>query len=103
MLLIPLAMSLNRYRLIVVLQADNITRIKEADPASVDLWKLGEPWTMLRLNDIHITYASEADTAVVASLAKEGKHKEIVEFLGRGWKYRPEAGDHDGPPKPLLS
>lgn len=94
----PLVISIlqdGKRNVIIILGPDNVDRIKEKDPVEVTIsdfpWK--EPIGLLR-----ISYASDAELIQLEQLARQGKIAEVIERTAAGWRYRPEMGDHDGPP-----
>src|SRR5262245_19621931 len=96
MLTIPLRINPQEYLLFIALQDANIERIKAYDPAEVVPAKFGGEWKNLKLKEIHITYATADDERMITALCKEGKVKEALQHLCRGFKYKPTMGDHDG-------
>jgi hypothetical protein len=97
MFVVPFAINEKQYSLMVVLQEDNIERIRSNDPAEVAMSKLSERWQSMKLADVIVTYATSEDEQTALKLFAEGKGHEALRFLTRGYAYRPEAGDHDGP------
>jgi hypothetical protein len=96
MLIMPVQVTPGEYSIFVILEDDNIARIKEHDPAEVNIHKLGSQWSKLRLRDVVIGYlAPGADTREFHRLIGERKMKEALKHLSHGFRYRPEAGDHD--------
>jgi hypothetical protein len=97
MLIIPIQTGPIHYDLLVVLEADNVARLKQYDPAEIIVSKLGGPWAGLRLDRVRILYANADETRQLVSMHSR---KDAVNFinkvLARGWKYRPELGDDDG-------
>jgi hypothetical protein len=102
MLTMPVQVSQGEYALFVVLEDDNIVRMKEYDPAEVDLHKLGPPWNKLRLRTVIVGYlAPGEDTKEFHRLIGEGRPKAAIRYLNRGFRFRPERGDHDADYLPL--
>lgn len=95
MLTIPLRISSNRAALLIVLEDDNLARIKEYDPASVELNKMPVAFRDVRFTEIHVMYATPEEIQQVQELGADGKMDEALRILTRGWQYRPEQGDHD--------
>jgi hypothetical protein len=94
---IPFRVSNSQYSIVVVLQDENLSRIKEYDPAEVTLDKMGSPWNQLRLKDVIITYATDAEMMKVMRLMASGDVRKGLQLIARGFKFKPAEGDHDGP------
>lgn len=97
MQLIPVTISDLAYDLWVILAAENIDRIRGYDPGEIILDNLPEPWRSLRLRNIQLCYATPLDMAEVTRRIQAGEIQSALQFLSRGFRYRPEAGDHDAP------
>lgn len=85
--------------LLIVLDPANLERMKAADPAEVQMAQLRKAGHLLLQPIIHICY--EENTPEWRKLVQSGDIKAILRFLGRGWKFRPEAGDHDRGPESI--
>jgi hypothetical protein len=97
MFVIPFQYGEKKFSIVIVLQTDSIERIQKYDPAAVNIGKLGSPWSSMELVDVHIAFANEEDMNHICELATAGKMQEGLQYLGRGFKFCPEAGDHDMP------
>lgn len=77
---------------IVILDSQNFERMKEADPAQIPLHngKHGK-----RLINPLICICYEEMTPEMETVLKSGNPDLISKFLTRGFKFRPELGDHD--------
>lgn len=90
-----------RRDVLIVLGPDNIERMKEKDPFELHCWELPfrEPFGVLT-----ISYATDAEITQMAQLARQGKTDEAMKLAAgttAGFRYRPEAGDHDLGPEHL--
>jgi len=85
------------YDLFIVLEDENLARMKEYDPAEIEPSNMGAPWNGLRLRRILLCYANPEDAKLLPGLIRDGRGKEVMDILTRGWRFRPELGDHDGP------
>lgn len=98
MLILPIiTQGHRRDALIVILGPDNLERMKGGDPAEVkltDLRRVGKG-----LVDPAIMLCYEEPTAALNRLIQAGDLKALIKHLQRGWKFRPEAGDHDRGPQ----
>jgi hypothetical protein len=93
---LPFRINDTEYSLFVVFEDENIERIREQDPAEVHLPLLGDRWYKeLRLRDVIITYANAEDLKTFHDLCMQDKAREAMQFLCRGFRYRPDRGDND--------
>ncbi len=97
MMCVPFAIDDKHYSVFVVLEDENLERMRAYDPAELVLSKVEGNFPGKRLKDIVIGYATAADVAEVLRLANDGKPREALKYLSRGWAFKPEAGDYDGP------
>lgn len=102
MLILPLPRTDGKFELVVVLEDENIERIKRYDPAQFEMEKVTEDGERIGLARLTIAYASPADLLWIRELVERGKNGEALKFIARGWEYRPDLGDHDGKPVPLA-
>ena len=97
MFVMPFQLNEREFSVFVAIQDDNIERMRVYDPAEFSIAKMGLPWRNLKLKDIIIGYATEADMLHFQKLCQQGKQGEGLQYLSRGWKYRPDQGDNDAP------
>ena len=97
MMVIPFQISERAYNVFILLEDENVQRIKKYDPAQWEPKKMGGIWSNLRLNTVLIGYANAVDAAKVLQLAQSGKTDEALKMLSRGFEFRPDLGDHDNP------
>lgn len=73
MITIPMQRAdLATFDLLVVFEELNVTRLKEHDPAEIDIAKFPEPFPSLKLNKVFLAFASPVDTSIIAGLATRG-------------------------------
>lgn len=96
MITIPIQVSGDSYTLFVILNGESFLRIKQYDPAEVVTKRLGPPWTQLQIKDVVIMYATPEEEARILGCKDTASVMAEIKNLGRGWKYRPDLGDHDG-------
>lgn len=101
MLIIPAHHPNGDFDLLIVLEQENIDRIKEYDPAELKWNELGY-FSDVKPRSIQITFGSPEDIKKIHELAKVGKPVEAIKLVTRGWKFRPESGDHDFGPVSLI-
>lgn len=82
--------------LILVLDDTNLARMAEADPAEVKLHECGK-----RLVNPKIFICHEKESPEFARVLQTRDLAAIVKYLQRGFRFRPEMGDHDRGPEPL--
>lgn len=103
MQIIPFQTGPASYNIFVVLEDDNLARLREYDPAQLGLEKLPAKWNALRLGTVIIGYATQHDIAQVHFLLHEGEVKRALELLSRGFVFDPTRGDSDAPYRSALS
>jgi hypothetical protein len=100
MLLIPFSDNPRTYKLFIVLEDDNVERVRTYDPVQVQTPIPG--YENKRLEIVFVSYANLEDREFILRNVKEGKIQEVLEYLSRGFKFSPSLGDYDGPPISLL-
>jgi hypothetical protein len=82
----------------VVLEDENLNRIKAYDPAEIIKASMG-PYADLAIRNVIIAYATEEDKQHITRILRTGQadFSEVGRFLSRGFAYRPDKGDKDGP------
>lgn len=101
MIVIPFSLNTREYSVFVALDDDGMGRIKQYDPAQVDFATMPPEFRNKRLSKVIVGYATAEDIQHILKLSNEGKMGEGLEYLSRGFAFRPDAGDHDGPPLSL--
>lgn len=86
-----------RYDLCVILQDDNIARMKTYDPAELLTANLPQIYQSRKIRNVIIMYATEEEVPRITAMCRAGQIKEALKYLSRGWVFRPEAGDNDDP------
>lgn len=84
--------------LFIALDEPSVDRLKEHDPAEVYWRELPPDYSMRLPNTISIGFCTKEDQAEIERMSASGDpdwKKKAFEFLGRGFKFRPELGDHD--------
>jgi hypothetical protein len=92
---VPFQINSREYSIFIVLEDENIERMKAYDPAQLNLITMGPHWKHLRIRDIHVGYAAAADIKLVTDLIQDNKAAEALAFLSRG--FRRELGDNEPP------
>jgi hypothetical protein len=82
--------------LILILDGDNIARMRAADPAELALRDCGK-----HLVNPTVLLCLEEDQRALTPLLHAGDLQAIIRYLKRGWQFRPDRGDHDRGPEPL--
>lgn len=97
MMMIPFEVAHGVYSVFVILESENLDRMKGNDPAQLNVWKLPEEYRRLTLRDVIIATPSPEDIAEAMLLIRSGKPREALEFLSRGFQFKPKEGDNDLP------
>lgn len=103
MILAPFQINDEEYILIVALQDENLDRIKQKDPAQLQIEKLPEPFAHLKLKEVQLTYMTEKEFKVAQSMIHN--REDAMSFMKKlcsGWKYQPDLGDNDLPPTSIF-
>jgi hypothetical protein len=102
MIVLPVETTGNAHdSLLIVLGDDNIGRMKKADPVQIELKQLGRTLVNPTLCIAYENLWKGEPTGVLKGLIETGDLSSIAEFVTRGFKYKPEAGDHDRGPERL--
>ncbi len=97
MILLPIeTVDHKKDAIFVVLDNKNLDRMKVGDPAEVELRRAGKT-----LINPTIVICYEELTPKFNRLIQSGNLKAIIKYLKRGWKFMPEAGDHDRGPESI--
>jgi hypothetical protein len=100
MLSIPFQINEREYSVYLGFDDEGLERMKAYDPGEVVVRDFGLPYNRLRLKDIIVGYYSAKDFEDIQLLVAEGKPKEVLRLLTRGYAFRPDKGDYAGG-KPL--
>ena len=101
--IIPFQTGPASYNVFVVIEDDNLARMREYDPAQFGLDRLPPEWGARRLGMVIIGYPSPKDLAQVQFLLQAGEVGRALKFLTRGFKFDPAQGDSDEPYRSALS
>lgn len=93
--LVPFKINDETYNLFIVLEEKNITRMKGYDPAQVNITKMPPEWLGLKLGTIIIGYGTKEDIKQFEHLLNSGAPAAALEWLSRGFAFRPREGDND--------
>lgn len=99
MIAVPLQLNEREYMIFVVLDDENVERIRQYDPAEVNIAKTIASGRMagLTLRDVVIGYATQEE---IDQLTQSRSREEVMarlQHLSRGFAFRPGKGDHDAP------
>ena len=102
MMVMPFQVNPLEYMLLVLLKDDNVDRIRQYNPAEINLEALDSLFHTLKLKEIHISYADEADDAVLHDLARAQDVRAIVKHFSRGlragFQFKKDLYNQDSPP-----
>lgn len=82
--------------IILILGPENLERMKTGDPAEFIAKQSGK-----HLVNPKLLICYEEPSPQLTQLLQGGDLRKIIEYLQRGWKFRPEIGDHDNGPQKL--
>lgn len=97
MMTVPLQVDSANYDLFIILEDENLERLKKHDPAEIVRKNLGAHWLHLRIRNVLILYATADETRRLSECANKPAIVDMLKQLSRGWAHRPDQGDHDGP------
>ena len=103
MLILPFQLSPSEtYSLFIGFDDEGIDRLRTYDPGVVQQDQLPPEWSQLKLVEVIVGYYTADDQQHIVSLLQDGHFREALRYLTRGFTYKPELGDHDGPAVSLL-
>ena len=95
MIMIPIESKDHEHdALIIVLDKDNLSRMQQADPPEIELRRCGKT-----LINPAICVCYQDPSPEWNRIVQGGNLAGMIEYLQRGWKFRPEQGDHDRGPE----
>lgn len=97
MMLLPRVRRNGTVDLLIVLDEESITRIREYDNAEV-LWnQLPPDYSMRKPNCIGVGFATAAEIKQIeeSSVSDPDWKEKAYSLVTRGFKFQPEKGDHD--------
>jgi hypothetical protein len=95
MMTVPLQVNAVQFDLFVILEIENIERIKQYDPAEIVGKNLGHPWKDLKIRNVMILFATAEETKRLSGCPSKEAVVTMLKELSRGWTYRPDKGDSD--------
>ena len=98
MIVIPFSLNAREYSIFVALQDDNVDRMKQYDSAQVDVSAMPPEFRHKRLMKVIVGWATTEDIQHVIALGLDDKGAEALQYLSRGFEFRPDKGDYDGAP-----
>lgn len=96
MISIPMQVNDLLYDLFVILEDENIERIKNYDPAEIVTQNMPKPWRSMSIRNVILMRATSEEMIHITSLHNFDDVKAAIKNLSRGWKYKPKSGDNDG-------
>jgi hypothetical protein len=99
MLLIPIQSADHKEdAVIVVIDGVSLERMQKADPAEIVLRQSGK-----HLVNPTLLFCFERDHVALNKFIQANNIKGLIKHLQRGWKFRPELGDHDRGPESIKA
>jgi hypothetical protein len=81
---------------IVVIEADNLARMKQADPITLASIKAGGVLVAPRYPaNLSLLIAYEEDDAELYRIARSSNTLDLIEYLERGWEFKPAIDGKD--------
>jgi len=102
MLAIPFSDEPGTYYLAILLEDENLDRMKRADPAIFNLPPTPQ-FAHMQLKSVLLGRISPDGKKHLLELIASGDGLAILRYVTRGFEYRPDLGDHDGPPLSLRT
>lgn len=96
-LLLPIVRRNGAVDFLIALDEESLARIREHDPFEIMWSQLPSEYSLRRPKTIGITFVSQQEQAEIERMSTtdpDWKQK-AFDLLTRGFKYKPEAGDHD--------
>ncbi len=98
MVTIPIQVNGTHFDLWIILEDENVERIKKYDAAEVRLNSFpAVPWANLTVAKVVVAYATSTEIKALIAVTERKELLAALETLSRGWTYRPEKGDSDMP------
>ena len=94
MLLLPIPTETRRLKLLVVLEHDEIDRMKRYDPAQV-MWDDLGLYRNIPVESVTISYLKPEHAKDFYEWARTGQIKRCVDLIMSGFEFRPDLGDND--------
>lgn len=91
----PLIVNERCYDLFIILEQDNLERIKSYDPAEVLTANFPAEITDRKVRTVVILYATDDDMRVVMHFCERGDPTGALRYLSQGFRWRPELGGRD--------
>lgn len=102
MMSIPIRRSAHTFDLVIILECDNVDRMRAQDPCEVDIGKFPAMYHSMRIQGVLVAYATPEESIQISVMAGRQDVESIMKLLLRGWKFQPELGDQDGPYETLT-
>lgn len=95
MMSVPLKINDREFDLFVILEEQNLARIRAYDPAEIVKSYLGPPFDAMQIRNVMLAFASPEEVQDLPRRFSENP-RAALRWLSRGFRFRPEKGDHDG-------
>jgi hypothetical protein len=81
------------FSVLVILEQENIDRLKEYDPATIGVaTQFPKPWCDMKLYEIVISFGTSEDIAKARNMTN---FTDVLKHFTKGFKFSPELGDSD--------
>jgi hypothetical protein len=89
MVVIPIKLPGGASFLIVVIEADNLERMKQGDPITLNTEEFGGVLSNLDPSKLQMIIAYEQDSTKLQEIAATGDATALINWLSRGYKFIP--------------
>jgi len=99
MIVLPIQVNDREYDVLMVLEDENLERIKAGDPAELNLAKFPDKWSTMRLRKLQVGWLPSAVLkATIIKVQETGDVAHLIDKFFKGWKVEPQ-DDSMGPQK----
>lgn len=90
---IPVIVSEDSYDLFIILEEENVVRMKAYDPPEILTTALPTECLARKVNNIVLMYATDRDLTAVIAACAVGDVRTALRILSRGYQWRPDRGE----------
>lgn len=95
MLSLPVIINESCYDLFIILDEDNVARMKAYDPAEVVTGNFSAKFMEHKVRNIILMYGTAKEIELFTRMCQAGEVRGALRLLSRGYRWRPESGDQD--------
>lgn len=94
---IPVILSDDYYDLFIIVEEENVLRMKAYDPPEITTLQLPVEFHSRKVNNIVLMYATEEDLVRVTAACDANDLQGALRILSRGYRWRPDSGNGEPP------